>query len=67
MTRIEILQIQNLGKNIKDANFDEIPRFEQGNLRVWDQYSTTALFLSLSRTAKKLLIINVAHIFVKRL
>ena len=34
MTRIEILQIQNLGKNIKDANFDEIPRFEQGNLRV---------------------------------
>ena len=54
-----------LGKIIKNVNFDEIPGFELGIFGVWDQHTTTALFLSLNCAAKKLVFINGTYIFVK--
>ena len=63
---IEILESQNLREIIKNVDFDEISGFQQGTLGVWDQSATTALLLGLSRAAKKLVFINGAYIFVKR-
>ena len=56
-----------MGKIIKNVNFDEIPGFKPETIGISDQRATTALFLSLSRAAKKILSINQAYIFVKRI
>ena len=39
-------------------NFDEIPGFKLGTFHMLDQRTTTALFLSLSQIAKKLVYAN---------
>ena len=56
-----------MGKIIKNVNFDEIPGFKPGTLEVLDQHTAIALFLSLSPSAKKLVFINRAYIFVERI
>ena len=47
-------------------HYYEIPGFQPGTFGVWDQRTTTALFLSLSSAAKKLVFTKRAYNFVKR-
>ena len=61
-----MLATQNLGKIIKNVNFDKNPRYEPGTFKVWDQHATTAIYFGLGHNAKKLVFINGAYIFVKR-
>ena len=56
--KIKILQGRNSGKIIKKVNFGETHGFKPGTFELRDQCATTALFLSLSQAAKKLLFIN---------
>ena len=50
-----------MGKIVKNVNFNEIPKYEQGTFKLRDQRTTIALFLSLSQVGKKVVFINCMH------